>query len=322
MKGFINILAIIAIGVATILSSAFYVNYKTQQVIDESLGATIITTNLTDTIGTFRTNTNTSLTNINTELGTVSSTINAYGNITSENTPLVITKGGTGTTTQATANYYASANSTSTIAWKQFLEGGGITISHNSTSTTFTAAGFNTADNYNLTGSWTFNNNGTSTFNTTSTFNGATNFIASTTFTGTTTINNLVAQGTNNLGNTTFSGTQTFNGNMSFATTTTAYTNAVLWQYLGASTTATTAVNSQATAAIVNFWGTDLNCVAIVGGEVTIFKTGKTVGYFYPGECNSQTDLQFTISWSGSTITISANADMTINSNSTVFWYK
>lgn len=155
---------------------------------------------------------------------------------------------------------------------------------------------------------------GTSTFSGVNTISGTTTIsTASTTFTGT---------NVSFAGNSIFTGASTFNGNVSFATTTTSYTNAVLWQYLGASSTATTATNAQATAAIVNMWGTDTGCTAIVGGTIVLTKVGSTVGYIYPGECNAQTDLVLNASWSGNTITLGANADITINSNSIIYWYK
>lgn len=75
-----------------------------------NLGATIITTNLSDTINVFRTNVNTSLTNINTDLVAVSTTIATYGNIVTHSFPIIYSEGGTGLTAAPTAGQLLIGN--------------------------------------------------------------------------------------------------------------------------------------------------------------------------------------------------------------------
>lgn len=106
-KGFTT-LGTIALGFSflAILGLADYV-YK-----NPKLGAVVLSTDLTNTINTFRTNVNSSLTSLNNELETVSSTIAGYGNIVTLNTPLTVNKGGTGTTTLPTTGQLLIGNGT------------------------------------------------------------------------------------------------------------------------------------------------------------------------------------------------------------------
>jgi len=123
-KGFTNILAIIAIGVATILSSAFYVSYKTNQVLEQTktdvLGATILQTEITDTIGTFRTNVNTSITNLNNALSNTTSTNPGHLHTTSTITGITylkpISEGGTGLTSSGNSGNVLTSNGSNWIS--------------------------------------------------------------------------------------------------------------------------------------------------------------------------------------------------------------
>ena len=151
------------------LSSVFSGSYESR------LGVTIATTSQSDTIGTFRTNVNTSLENIKTDLESVSSTQGTYGTIVVENTPLATNKGGTGTSTLPTDGKILSANG-STPTWKTLTSDGSITIATTTTSTQISTAGVNTAANFNWTGVHTFSAGVTST---------ATTTLATTTMTGT-----------------------------------------------------------------------------------------------------------------------------------------
>lgn len=76
-KGFIDLITIIIAAAVAIASAGFY-TYKIKQAINQAnqvkLGATILETQLADTIGTFRTNVNDSLTNINSALSDSTST--------------------------------------------------------------------------------------------------------------------------------------------------------------------------------------------------------------------------------------------------------
>ncbi len=71
MKGFINILLIIGVAVVSIIGTAFFINYQVEK---NTLGTAILTTNLSDTINTFRTNTNANFANLTANLFVSSST--------------------------------------------------------------------------------------------------------------------------------------------------------------------------------------------------------------------------------------------------------
>lgn len=117
-------------------------------------GATIATTSIADTLGTLRTNVNSSLENINTQLESVSSTIGTYGSIAVENSPLSKTKGGTGLTTAPADGQILSANGTDP-AWHT-LVGVGVSISTTTTSTIITSSGVDTSADITWTGTSTF----------------------------------------------------------------------------------------------------------------------------------------------------------------------
>src|SRR3990167_10601747 len=127
-KGFIGLGIALAITAAiSFVSSVWYIKSEQQKV--ESYLGTVISTALTDTIGTFRTNVNTSLTNLQNELGSVSTTIATYGTIATENTPLVMNKGGTSTTTVPSANTQFLGSQGTAWAVKTFIDGSGVTVS-------------------------------------------------------------------------------------------------------------------------------------------------------------------------------------------------
>lgn len=185
-KGFANILLIIGVAVVTLAGSIFYTNHEKDNINSSlnKLGATIATTSLSDTIGTFRTNVNTSLENINTQVGSISSTISAFGNIVSQNTPLAVSVGGTGTTTVPSGYQFLSSSGTFPT-WKTLASSTGITITHTATSTIIGTAGFDSGANIAFTGNNTFAGS--------STFNGRVNLASSTFITATTTLSaNLV----------------------------------------------------------------------------------------------------------------------------------
>lgn len=144
-----------------------------------SFGATIATTSLTDTLGTFRTNVNTSLENLNTQLNTVSSTVSGFGSIVAYNSPLPVANGGTSLSTgPSDSTQFLGANGT-TPAWKS-LVGVGITVSTTTTSTILTSQNIDTSQNFTWTGGHTFSAGVTSTGvlvqSGTSTFSGNTSF--------------------------------------------------------------------------------------------------------------------------------------------------
>ena len=145
------------------------------------LGATIATTSQSDTIGTFRTNVNTSLENLNNQLNSVSSTVGTYGNLALENSPLAVLKGGTGTTTVPTEGKFFVSNGT-TPTWKTATFGGGLTYTTTTTGFTLNTAGIDSSANYTWTGGHIFS--------------------ASSTFTG-----GLFSNSTSTLGNTIIGGT-------------------------------------------------------------------------------------------------------------------
>jgi len=149
-KGFIGVVLLVLVAAASV-AFAGYEYYQAHQI---KLGSSI-QTQLTDTLGTFRTNVNTNFTNIDSEIASITSTQAGYGNIVSQNTPLAVGSGGTGMGTSPSDAQFLSA-SDSIPTWKSVIFGGGLLTTTTPTSVSISAAGFNTADNYNLTGIWTF----------------------------------------------------------------------------------------------------------------------------------------------------------------------
>ena len=164
-----------------VVGSAFFARQEVEKAIEQQANfGSVIQTQLTDTIGTFRTNVNSSLTNLAANLATVTSTVNAYGNITAENTPLAVNKGGTGTTTTPLDSQYLMASGT-TPTWKTLVASSGITIVYTATTTQFSTPGFDNTANISFTGNNTFS--GSSSFNASTTFNNNTIFNGNITFT-------------------------------------------------------------------------------------------------------------------------------------------
>ena len=166
-KGFISLLLVGIVAVAA-LGLAGYEWYQNQQT--PKLGASI-QTQLTDTLGTFRTNVNTSFTQTDAAIAAITSTQATYGNIVTQNTPLGTAVGGTGTTTIPSANQFLSAAGTNP-AWKTFIFGGGLLSTTTATSVTLNTSGLDPTANY----AWTGNNThaGSETFSSTTHLNGVT----------------------------------------------------------------------------------------------------------------------------------------------------
>lgn len=166
-KGFVDyilaaLFAVIAVG-AGVLYTRYEIAKQEQQ---PTFGAQVYTTQLSDTINTFRNEVNSSTANLNTELEQVSSTVLALGNLSTLNSPLPVANGGTGTTTVPTDSQIMSASG-GTPTWKVLVAGSGITIATSTTSTTLSTPGFNPAGNFSFTGNNT--HSGTETFNGTTT---------------------------------------------------------------------------------------------------------------------------------------------------------
>ena len=111
-KGFVEILGAVILGSLILGASILYANFKSNEVKD--FGSNILQTQLTDTIGTFRTNVNTSLSNLSSDLASVTSTIATYGTMAQVNSPAPIGNGGTGTTTFNNGLVVASGTSAMT----------------------------------------------------------------------------------------------------------------------------------------------------------------------------------------------------------------
>lgn len=179
IKGFVGIFVLAGAAIISLLVSAAFVRYETNKTAEEQkLGATVYTTQLTDTINTFRQQVNSSTANLNTELSAVSSTILSYGTIVSQNSPLPTAAGGTATTTAPSNAQFLSANGTSP-AWKTLIVGAGLNSTTTATTTQIGTTGFDNTADISFTGNNSFSN--------TSTFNGVVIFNATTTFNTTTT---------------------------------------------------------------------------------------------------------------------------------------
>jgi hypothetical protein len=166
-KGFVALLLVGIVAVAA-LGLAGYEWYSNH---NQKLGAVVTDTQLTDTLGTFRTNTNTNIDNINAELNGVSTTIGTYGNLVTLNSPLASIYGGTGLSAAPSANQFLSASGTSP-AWKTITWGSGLNSTTTATSVQISTQGIDTTANYNWTGLHTF----TSLTSASTTLNGTTTF--------------------------------------------------------------------------------------------------------------------------------------------------
>lgn len=189
-KGFISLL-IVGIVAAIALGVSLYEGYQLHKAIDSqsnALGASI-QTQLTDTIGTFRTNTNTNFTNEDAAIASITSTQAGYGTIVNQNTPLGASVGGTGTTTLPTDGQFLSAN-TSNPTWKNLIFSSGLNSTTTATSVTVGTQGFDPTQSIAFTGN--------------NTHAGSETFTSSTNLTGSSTIALVTA---NNLAGANSSGT-------------------------------------------------------------------------------------------------------------------
>ena len=118
-KGFINIFGVIAVAALAIGSLALHqVRQAIENDIDKNLGASITFTDLSNTIGTFRTNVNTALNDVNNQL--VSSTSTDPGHLHTASAvsgTISVAKGGTGTSTLPTADGQLPIVSASTTSF-------------------------------------------------------------------------------------------------------------------------------------------------------------------------------------------------------------
>lgn len=170
-KGYIQILLLIGIAAAFALGVVAYKKADdAQKKQDEQpkLGAQVLDTQHTDTLGTFRTNVNTSIDNLNTEVEVNSGTIHSYGNIVNENIPLRQSAGGLGSVTLPTDGQFLSANNSS-ATWKTFVFSAGLNSTNTATSVQIGTAGFDNTANIQFKGTNT-HSSGTETFAATSTF--------------------------------------------------------------------------------------------------------------------------------------------------------
>jgi hypothetical protein len=174
-NGFVEIALLIVAAAALLGLGAFAYSKYTKE--NQTGTAVVYTTQLSDTIGTFRTEVNSSTANLNTQLDSLSSTVSAFGNITSQNIPLPVNAGGSGTTTLPTDAQFESAVG-STPTWKTLIFGGGLVTTTTATSVSINTAGIDPTQNY----AWTGNN----THSGSETFTSSTEFTGSNLFTSTT----------------------------------------------------------------------------------------------------------------------------------------
>ena len=168
-KGFADVLLLMMFGGAVLAGSFVWLTHYYDKKIDEvsravkPLGATVLSTDLSDTINTFRTNVNTSLTNINNQITSTTSTDPGHFHslTVSVTGTLPIESGGT-ETTSLTANNVILGNGTSSV---QFVAPGSLGNRLTSDGTTWIASS-------------------SLTLNSTSTFQATVDFTASSTLSG------------------------------------------------------------------------------------------------------------------------------------------
>lgn len=175
-KGFASLELVVGLGILLTLVFLF-IGYKFRNT-GPSLGAVVYTTQLSDTLGTFRNQVNSSTANLNTQLVAVSSSVSTLNTLTNL---LPIANGGTNTTTIPANNVFMMGNGTG-YAFRTLSSSTGITLTYTATTTIIGTAGFDSTANIAFTGNNTFANS--------STFNGLVNLNATTTVTGATTFKN------------------------------------------------------------------------------------------------------------------------------------
>lgn len=167
----------VMIGIGAFAYQQEKINEQTKAAQGAKLGAVVYTTQLSDTLGTFRNQVNSSTANLNTEVEAVSTTIHGYGNIVTESEPLRVAAGGTNTSTYPTVNQILSAETTTlfppfnvTPKWKTLIFGGGIISTTTATSISINTTGVDATANYSWTGTHAFN--ASTSFNSTTSFPG------------------------------------------------------------------------------------------------------------------------------------------------------
>jgi hypothetical protein len=171
-KGFIEIAAMLALAAVSI-GFMVYALHLVQDSTDQKLAANIIDTQISDSIGTFRTNVNTSLDNLNTQLNSVSSSVSGLGTMSAVNSPCAVANGCLGTSTAPTANQIPIASGT-TPTWKTLTASSGISITFDSTHIFVSSQGIDTTQAFTWTGAHTFS--ATTTFASTTKFTGVASF--------------------------------------------------------------------------------------------------------------------------------------------------
>lgn len=158
-KGFFTVEALV-LG-TILLAGLVYIHQKTTN--EVKLGATVYTTQLSDTMNTFRLQVNSSTANLNTELSTVSSTVI---NLSSTLNLVPIANGGTGTSTTPLPERFLVGNG-SRYELRQFVASSGLTLTTSSNSWTLSTQAIDTSQNFTWTGTHTFTNalNATGTSN-------------------------------------------------------------------------------------------------------------------------------------------------------------
>ena len=174
---------------------------------------TITLTELSNTIGTFRTNVNTELLELDQDLRFTTTTDPGHKHSTSTLTGVFgASQGGIATTTAPSNGQFLGASS-SVPTWKTLTASGTLDISHTATSVIIGASSFSEASSYTLTGS--------NTYSGTSTFTGNVNIANTSTSISST---NLNISSTS-----TFNGTSTFTGGVSG----TGLANFIGWRKIG-----------------------------------------------------------------------------------------
>lgn len=174
-KGFAQFIVLFALAAISI-GAALYANYKLSQ--SPKFGATVYTTQLSDTINTFRQEVNSATANLNAQLVSVSTTVSGLGTLSAVNSPTPVANGGTGMSTAPTNAQFLAASGT-TPTWKTLVASSGITLVNTPTSTIISTPGFDNTANIAFTGNNT--HAGTETFNSSTVFNATTTLPATTT---------------------------------------------------------------------------------------------------------------------------------------------
>jgi len=150
--GYISTVLLFAIG-ALFVAGGWYSGVKHEKQLQ--IGSTITTTTLQNTINEFRLNVNSSTDSLNSHLNALSSTVDTYGTIVTQNTPLGATVGGTAQSS-APSDLQLWTDVSGSAGYKTLTASSGIDVTTSTSAIYISSQGVDTSDNFTWTGTHSF----------------------------------------------------------------------------------------------------------------------------------------------------------------------